>query len=129
MSELRQHFAEVVALHRAAQAADEHLLKAFGTADVPLTPRQAVVLDAISQHDGCNQTTLVEVTGVDRSTMTDIIRRLCDRGLVKRNRTRNDARSYALHLSMDGIAALAAARKADASIASTLKALVNGIAA
>lgn len=129
MSEPRKHFAEVVALHRAAQTADERLLKAFGELDVPLTPRQAVVLEAISQHDGCNQTTLVEVTGVDRSTMTDIVRRLTDRDLVKRNRTRNDARSYALHLSMDGIEALAAARRADASVAAALSALVREVAA
>ncbi|MCB1515498.1 MAG: MarR family transcriptional regulator [Hyphomicrobiaceae bacterium] len=91
-------------LHRAGQIADELFTLHIGVSD--LTPRQYEVLRAISMTNEPSQTQLVEMTGIDRSTLADIVRRLVDRGLVTRKRTRHDARMYALRLSDKGAAAM-----------------------
>lgn len=91
-------------LHRAGQIADELFTLHIGASD--LTPRQYEVLRAISLTNEPSQTQLVESTGIDRSTLADIVRRLVDRGLVMRKRTRHDARMYALRLSDKGLAAM-----------------------
>ncbi|MGD9667878.1 MAG: MarR family winged helix-turn-helix transcriptional regulator [Hyphomicrobiaceae bacterium] len=88
-------------LHRAGQIADELFTLHIGASD--LTPRQYEVLRAISLTNEPSQTQLVELTGIDRSTLADIVRRLVDRGLVMRKRTRHDARMYALRLSEKGM--------------------------
>ena len=87
-------------LHRAGQIADELFTLNIGASD--LTPRQFEALKAISMTEEPSQTQLVAMTGIDRSTLADIVRRLVDRGLVLRKRTRHDARMYALRLSDKG---------------------------
>lgn len=77
-----------------------------------LTRAQVQVLDAVKSHPLANQTQLVAVTGIDRSTLADIVRRLVGKQLLSRKRTKEDARAYAVKLTPDGTAALAAARKA-----------------
>lgn len=98
-------------IHRAGQAADA----IFGqhTGATGLTPRQAVVLAAIAADDAPSQTALVAATGIDRSTMADIVRRLTHLGLVARKRTRADARRYAVRLTPAGYRALDDARDAE----------------
>ncbi|HRN83779.1 MAG TPA: helix-turn-helix domain-containing protein, partial [Hyphomicrobium sp.] len=87
-------------LHRAGQCADE--LFALRVGEAGLTPRQFAVMTAIANSEEPSQTTLVERTGIDRSTMADIVRRLTARGLVQRRRTRRDARRYAVRLTDKG---------------------------
>ncbi len=87
-------------LHRAGQCADELFATHIGSADV--TPRQYAVLKAIKNSQEPSQTQLVQTTGIDRSTLADIVRRLVQRGLVERQRTRRDARTYAVSLSAEG---------------------------
>lgn len=67
-----------------------------------LTPRQYALLVAISQHEGLSQTDLVARTGIDRSTLADVIRRMLKKGLIQRRRTREDARAYAVKLTEQG---------------------------
>jgi DNA-binding MarR family transcriptional regulator len=109
-------------LHRAGQCADE--LFAVNVGDADLTPRQFAVMKAISSSEDPSQTTLVELTGIDRSTMADIVRRLISKGLVQRRRTRRDARMYAVRLTEKGLAALRvaepAARSTDERILASL---------
>ncbi|MFZ1102753.1 MAG: helix-turn-helix domain-containing protein, partial [Hyphomicrobiaceae bacterium] len=38
-------------------------------------------------------------TGIDRSTLADIVRRLTRKGLLQRCRTNEDARAYAVRLT------------------------------
>lgn len=94
-------------LHRAGQCADELFAIQIGASD--LTPRQYVVMKAVAASDEPSQTTLVEKTGIDRSTLADIVRRLVAKGLLQRRRTRRDARMYAVRLTDKGTAALRAA--------------------
>jgi DNA-binding MarR family transcriptional regulator len=109
-------------LHRAGQCADEMFAVSVG--EVGLTPRQFAVMNAIANSDEPSQTTLVERTGIDRSTMADIVRRLTSRGLVQRRRTRRDARRYAVRLTDKGESALRmaepAARNTDEKILAAL---------
>ena len=74
-----------------------------------LTPRQYAVLVAVSQNEGLSQTQLVEKTGVDRSTLADIVRRMLKKGLLQRRRTKDDARAYAVKLTEEGWRILKAA--------------------
>ena len=97
-------------LHQASQAAEE-IFAAGQSKDGP-TPRQLVVLAAIAQNEGLSQTDIVEHTGVDRSTLADIVRRLKERGFVVRKRTKEDARAYAIKLTKEGQHVLAEATKA-----------------
>jgi DNA-binding MarR family transcriptional regulator len=97
-------------LHRAGQCAEELFTTETGKTD--LTPRQYAVLASVAQKPDISQTGLVEQTGVDRSTLADIVRRLVKKGLLQRKRTRRDARMYAVRLTQRGLSALTAARPA-----------------
>lgn len=87
-------------LHRACQVADSVFHDEAGKTG--LTTRQYAVLIAIAQNRDISQTGLVQVTGIDRSTVAEIIKRLLRRGLIKRRRTRLDARAYAVRLTDEG---------------------------
>jgi DNA-binding MarR family transcriptional regulator len=67
-----------------------------------LTPRQYAVLVCVGQNPDISQTGLVEQTGVDRSTLADVVRRLVKKGLLQRKRTKQDARMYAVRLTAKG---------------------------
>jgi len=97
-------------LHRAGQCADELFAENMGKSD--LTPRQFAVLKAVALANDPSQTMLVEMTGIDRSTLADIVARLVSRGLLQRRRTRLDARMYAVKLTDQGMEAIAAAEPA-----------------
>jgi len=77
-----------------------------------LTKQQFTLLCALEQHDGANQTTLVEVTGIDRSTLAEMVRRMLEKGLLSRERTEEDQRANAVAISAIGRKALRAARNA-----------------
>lgn len=109
-------------LHRAGQCADELFAVSIGDSD--LTPRQYAVLRAVDGNDEPSQTTLVEMTGIDRSTLADIVRRLVEKGLLSRKRTRRDARMYAVRLTEKGQAAL---RRAEPVARSTDERLLSAI--
>ena len=87
-------------LHRAGQCAGDIFVGEIGETD--LTPRQYAVLLTVSQNEGLSQTDLVEKTGVDRSTLADIVRRMLKKGLLQRRRTKEDARAYAVRLTEEG---------------------------
>jgi MarR family transcriptional regulator, temperature-dependent positive regulator of motility len=89
-------------LHRAKQCAADIFDAEVGD----LSPRQLVALIAISENEGKSQTALVERTGVDRSTLSLLVGRLHDEGLVNRRRTRADARAYSVRLTPAGRRAL-----------------------
>ena len=77
-----------------------------------LTKQQFILLAALEKHDGASQTTLVEVTGIDRSTLAEMVRRMLDKGLLSRERTEEDQRANAVAISAAGRKALRGARNA-----------------
>lgn len=89
-----------------------------------LTPRQFAVLLTVDQNENISQIQLVEKTGIDRSTLADLVKRLVENGLLQRRRTREDARANALRISANGrralLASQTAAAQADAGILAAL---------
>ena len=75
-----------------------------------LTQRQFAVLEAVSKKSGLTQTDLVRATGIDRSTLADLVSRMTTKGLLEREKSVVDARAKAVRLSETGQAALEAAR-------------------
>lgn len=71
-----------------------------------LTPRQYTVLLAVEKDEGLSQTDLVDRTGIDRSTLADVVQRLLRKGMLQRKRTKEDARANAIRLSASGRRAL-----------------------
>ena len=64
----------------------------------------------MSQKSGLTQTDLVRATGIDRSTLADLVSRMTVKGLLDREKSSIDARAKAVRLSPKGQEALDAAR-------------------
>jgi len=103
-------------LHRLGQCATDLFQGELGAVD--LTPRQFLRFaegrlphryasalqryrpgEAVVKLDLAD---LVDMTGIDRSTLADIVRRMLKKGLVQRRRTKDDARAYAVKLTDQG---------------------------
>jgi DNA-binding MarR family transcriptional regulator len=82
------------------------------TGDRELTKQQYLVLCALEQHEGVSQTALVEATGIDRSTLAEMVRRMLERGYLTRKRTEEDARANAVGITPSGRRIVKAARLA-----------------
>lgn len=80
------------------------------TAYESITIGQIHLLMALGKHQPCNQTRIVEVSGMDRSTLADVMRRLKGKKYIERRRTPEDARAYAVKLTEDGRKALQAVK-------------------
>ena len=87
-------------LRRAQQYADDLYKKEVGQTGP--TARQFTVLHTISENEGLSQTDLVRRTGIDRSTLADMIARLTKQGMVARQRTKDDARANSVKLTAQG---------------------------
>ena len=94
-------------LRRAQQRAVDLFVQAVG--EQGLRPPQFALLLAAYQNPQANQSELVRLTGIDRSTAADMITRLAGRGLIRRVRTEADGRANRLSVTAMGVAALEAA--------------------
>lgn len=79
-----------------------------------LTKQQYLVLLALEHHEGrgISQTALVETTGIDRSTLAEMVRRMLERSLISRERVKDDQRANAVAITPAGRKALRGARLA-----------------
>lgn len=77
-----------------------------------LTLRQFMVLDAVARAGECTQNKIVETTGIDRSTLSDLVVRLRKADLLNVLVDENNKRANIVSLSPKGEAALKAARGA-----------------
>lgn len=112
-------------LHRAGQVADEMFSEEMQGSD--LTPRQFAVLRVLQRLETASQTDIVNETGIDRSTLADIVKRLVARGLIARRRSKSDARAYAVRLTQQGKDALKSAEPASERVENRLlKSLPQG---
>ena len=93
-------------LHRVLQLALDYHAEAAGPEG--LTQRQYAVLAAAAGKAGLTQSELVRATGIDRSTLAELVARMETRGLVARERSAADARANSVHLTEAGAAALEA---------------------
>ena len=97
-------------LRRCQQRAIDLFVEEVGE-DGP-TPRQFAILLSVFQNRGVSQTDLVHATGIDRSTLAEILRRLVDRGQIARARTKRDQRANAVEITPEGEAILFSAFEA-----------------
>lgn len=108
-------------LHRVEQMAADRFTQLVGDA---VTLRQFAVLAAIAEAKGASQTELARVTGIDRSTLAEMLKRMQARGWITRTPSADDARVQSVHLAGTGSSILAGstqhARAADAAILDAL---------
>ena len=95
-------------LHLAGQRADN----LFAEQGSPLTPRQYIVLAVLEGGEGASQTDIVRATGIDRSTLAVLVKRLVRAGYVRRTRSKADARAYVVRLTTNGRKVLHSSRGA-----------------
>lgn len=67
-----------------------------------VTLRQSVLLAAIAESEGVSQSDLVRMTGVDRSTLAEMMARMERRGLIARAAARDDGRAKSVRLTAQG---------------------------
>lgn len=91
-------------LHRALQMA----LDIYGAESGPdaVTQRQFAVLTAVAAREGGTQSDLVRATGIDRSTLAELVARLIGKDLLTRERSTADGRANTVRLTDAGRAAL-----------------------
>jgi DNA-binding MarR family transcriptional regulator len=110
-------------LRRCVQYANDLFSRETSTND--LTKQQFTVLAAVEQNEGISQTDLVGLTGIDRSTLAEMIRRMIDKGLLDRERTESDQRANAVRIATAGKKALRAARTANERVERALLASLS----
>jgi DNA-binding MarR family transcriptional regulator len=111
-------------LHRALQRALDIYVEEFGEGGI--TQRQFAVLAAADEREGATQADLVRITGIDRSTLADMARRMIGKGLLERERSNVDARANAVRLTEAGRDTLTQARPKMASTDARLLKLISG---
>ncbi len=94
-------------LRRAQQYSHDLYSKHVGSSGP--TPRQFEVLHTVAKNEGLSQTDLVHHTGIDRSTLADMIARMIKKGLLSRQRTKADARANSVSITAAGKRMLASA--------------------
>lgn len=92
-------------LHRAAQLANDRFSELVGDS---VTLRQFEVLAAIAELPGLSQSELVRLTGVDRSTLADMLNRMERRGWITRTAAPLDGRAHSVRLAATGATILKA---------------------
>ena len=109
-------------LHRAQQYAADRFNEATGGETI--TQRQFAVLCAMHANEGLTQIQLVKDTGIDRSTLAELVARMEAKGLIVRERAPGDARANSISFTDAGRAlyetVIAGAIAADRAILSTL---------
>jgi len=71
-------------------------------ASVDIRPGQYSALTVINANPGLSQMALAQALGIERARVVHLIDALEARRLVKRQSSRHDRRSHALHLTADG---------------------------
>ena len=112
-------------LHRALQRALDIYAETAGPTAV--TQRQFAVLAGVAAREGLTQADLVRSTGIDRSTLAELVARMLGKGLIARERSNEDGRANTVSLTDKGRSALAEAEpRAHAADQAILKLAPSG---
>jgi MarR family transcriptional regulator, lower aerobic nicotinate degradation pathway regulator len=82
------------------------------TAEFDITPVQYSALLAVRNHPGTDQTTLTSIIAFDRSTIGEVVKRLENKGLVRRGISDADRRAKVLYITPSGRRLLSNVRRA-----------------
>jgi DNA-binding MarR family transcriptional regulator len=91
-------------LRRNHQRSQEIFSKLVGE---DITRQQIALLIALSDRPGASQNELVAATGIDKSTLKEMLGRMIKRGWVSRDRDPKDSRAWTMHVTPEGAALLA----------------------
>jgi DNA-binding MarR family transcriptional regulator len=67
-----------------------------------ITPVQYGLISTLLANPGIDQVTLGGEVGIDRTNVADVLKRLAERGLVRRERSKTDGRSMVAFLTKEG---------------------------
>jgi DNA-binding MarR family transcriptional regulator len=67
-----------------------------------ITPVQYGLMSALLAKPGLDQVTLGGEVGIDRTNVADVLKRLSERGLLRRERSKTDGRSMVAFLTREG---------------------------
>ena len=109
-------------LRRAHQVSVDYFVAEVGANG--LTPQQFALLLMVAQHPGASQSALVRLTGIDRSTLAEMTRRLVARRLLARRRNASDGRANTLSITASGRRLVAATMPAVARAQAQVLALL-----
>ncbi len=87
-------------LHKALRQISLHLEER--TAQLGLTPGECHMLSFLFSYSPCAIAELIRVFGLKKSTLTSMLNRLTDRGLVVREVNHDDRRSFLIGLTSEG---------------------------
>jgi DNA-binding MarR family transcriptional regulator len=84
--------------------AQQHAFAAFSrrSQEIGESPGRFATLTLIARNPGISQTELSHANGRDKSSLTPVVEDLVRRGLVERQRMREDRRTYRLNLTPAG---------------------------
>jgi DNA-binding MarR family transcriptional regulator len=84
--------------------AQEHAFQAFSrrSQEIGESPGRFATLTLIARNPGISQTELSYANGRDKSSLTPVVEELVQRGLVARQRMREDRRTYRLNVTPAG---------------------------
>ena len=71
-----------------------------------VTRQQMGTLLALHRKPGASQRDLVDATGIDKSTLKEMLGRMVKRGWVRRERDANDSRAWTMQLTPGGLGLL-----------------------
>jgi len=111
---------------RFQQIAAAVFLAEVGDAGFDLTPVQYAALAAIKANPGGDQATLAGLIAYDRTTITGVIDRLVQKGLVERRASSRDRRARELEITEEGRRTL---RKITPAVESAQGIMLRGLSA
>ncbi|MEE2997136.1 MAG: MarR family winged helix-turn-helix transcriptional regulator [Pseudomonadota bacterium] len=76
-----------------------------------ITPGEFSLLTIVRDNPEVRQTDLVDVYGLDKSTLSIAVKRLVDRGLVEPKKIPSDRRFHGLSMTAEGISVLGTVTK------------------
>ena len=71
-----------------------------------ITRQQFALLLALNKHPNAAQKDLVSATGIDKSTLKEMLGRMIARGWVLRDRDQKDNRAWTMRITPDGLSVL-----------------------
>jgi len=107
--------------HQAAVAIFHKAVSALG---YDLTPVQFAALVKVNDQPGIDQITLAGLIAYDRTTITGVVDRLVNKGLLAREVSASDRRSRVLRLSADGLKVL---RKVTPAVETAQAVMLQGL--
>lgn len=72
-----------------------------------VTRQQMAMLIALAKRSGASQRDLVEATGIDKSTLKEMLGRMVTKGWVSRSKDPNDSRAWTMRVTAAGEAVIA----------------------